>query len=77
VLASIWWIFTLIMASSYTANLAASLTLSRMSPSVENVEDLAKQTTIKYGCKETASTFDFFKVLYFLVYFYLNILSIT
>lgn len=60
-LAAVWWFFTMIMISSYTANLAASLTLSRMAPAINNVEDLAKQTKIHYGCKETGSTHDFFK----------------
>ncbi|KAJ6219803.1 hypothetical protein RDWZM_005615 [Blomia tropicalis] len=60
-LASIWWFFTLIMISSYTANLAASLTLSRMAPAISNVEDLAKQTAIQYGCRPGGSTHDFFR----------------
>ncbi|KAI2802571.1 hypothetical protein BLOT_010029 [Blomia tropicalis] len=60
-LASVWWFFTLIMISSYTANLAASLTLSRMAPAISNVEDLAKQTKIQYGCKKGGSTYEFFQ----------------
>jgi ionotropic kainate glutamate receptor 2 len=60
-LASIWWFFTLIMISSYTANLAAFLTVSRMESPIENAEDLAKQTTINYGCKFEGSTYNFFK----------------
>jgi hypothetical protein len=70
-LASIWWFFTLIMISSYTANLAASLTLSRMAPAIANVEDLAKQTVIQYGCKKGGSTHEFFQVshnFFFLLY---------
>ena len=61
-LASIWWFFTLIMISSYTANLAAFLTVSRMASPIENAEDLAKQTQIQYGCKYEGSTYNFFKV---------------
>lgn len=49
------------MISSYTANLAASLTLSRMAPAISNVEDLAKQTAIQYGCKKGGSTHEFFQ----------------
>lgn len=60
-LAAVWWFFTLIMISSYTANLAASLTLSRMAPAISNVEDLAKQTKIQYGCRKAGSTFEFFQ----------------
>ena len=39
--------FTLILISSYTANLAAFLTVQRMQTPMENVEDLSKQTEIK------------------------------
>lgn len=39
----IWWFFTLIIISSYTANLAAFLTVERMITPIENAEDLAKQ----------------------------------
>ena len=60
-LAAVWWFFTLIMISSYTANLAASLTLSRMAPAISNVEDLAKQTKIQYGCRQAGSTHEFFQ----------------
>ncbi|KAH7643153.1 kainate-selective ionotropic glutamate receptor-like protein 3 [Dermatophagoides farinae] len=59
-LATIWWFFTLIIISSYTANLAASLTLSRMAPAISSVEDLAKQTLILYGCRKGGSTWEFF-----------------
>lgn len=60
-LASVWWFFVLITLASYTANLAASLTLSMMSPAISNVEDLAKQTAIQYGCKRGGSTYEFFQ----------------
>ena len=57
-----WWFFTLIMISSYTANLAAFLTVERMESPIESAEDLAKQTKIKYGCLESGSTRAFFRV---------------
>ena len=49
------------MISSYTANLAAFLTIERMEMPINSVEDLAKQTKIKYGCLESGSTNTFFK----------------
>lgn len=58
---SMWWFFSLIMISSYTANLAAFLTAQRMTAPIENANDLAKQTKIVYGCKEEGSTCLFFK----------------
>jgi len=61
-LASMWWFFTLIMISSYTANLAAFLTMDKMDTPIKNVEDLAKQTKIKYGAQEGGSTSTFFEV---------------
>uniref|UniRef100_A0A1I8JQ94 PBPe domain-containing protein n=1 Tax=Macrostomum lignano TaxID=282301 RepID=A0A1I8JQ94_9PLAT len=58
----IWWFFTLIMISSYTANLAAFLTVERMQSPIESVEDLAGQNKIKYGTLSGGSTYQFFKV---------------
>jgi len=60
--AGMWWFFTLIMISSYTANLAAFLTVERMDSPIESAEDLAKQTKIKYGALKGGSTAAFFKV---------------
>jgi hypothetical protein len=60
--AGMWWFFTLIMIASYTANLAAFLTLNRMEGTIESVEDLAKQHKVKYGTMESGSTRKFFMV---------------
>ncbi|XP_045593286.1 glutamate receptor ionotropic, kainate 2 isoform X4 [Procambarus clarkii] len=60
IVAGIWWFFTLIMISSYTANLAAFLTVERMESPIESAEDLAKQTKIKYGSYYGGSTWNFF-----------------
>ena len=43
IVGGIWWFFTLIIISSYTANLAAFLTVDRIIAPFENAEDLAKQ----------------------------------
>ncbi|XP_055684018.1 glutamate receptor ionotropic, kainate 2 isoform X2 [Lutzomyia longipalpis] len=60
--ASIWWFFTLIMVSSYTANLAAFLTVESLSPTISNAEDLANSNgAIKYGAKRDGSTYNFFR----------------
>lgn len=60
--AALWWFFTLIMISSYTANLAAFLTAERMKSPIESAEDLARQSDIPYGCVEDGSTRAFFEV---------------
>ena len=62
IVSGIWWFFTLIMISSYTANLAAFLTVERMTSPIENADDLSKQTDIKYGTVYGGSTMTFFKV---------------
>nr|QHN69178.1 ionotropic receptor 9 [Sirex noctilio] len=61
IVGGIWWFFTLIIISSYTANLAAFLTVERMITPIENAEDLAGQTDIAYGTLESGSTMTFFR----------------
>lgn len=73
--AAIWWFFTVVLISSYTAKLAAFLTVARMSSDIENAEDLAKQEKVsrqrrnllsfrfqvQYGSLESGSTMNFFQ----------------
>lgn len=64
IVGGIWWFFTLIIISSYTANLAAFLTVERMDSPIDSADDLAKQTKIEYGAVRDGSTMTFFKVQY-------------
>ncbi|KAF6277938.1 glutamate ionotropic receptor kainate type subunit 4 [Rhinolophus ferrumequinum] len=57
----VWWAFTLIIISSYTANLAAFLTVQRMEVPIESVDDLADQTAIEYGTIHGGSSMTFFQ----------------
>ncbi|XP_044316490.1 glutamate receptor ionotropic, kainate 1 isoform X4 [Drosophila rhopaloa] len=57
-----WFFFCLIIISSYTANLAAFLTVERMISPIESASDLADQTEISYGTLEGGSTMTFFRV---------------
>ncbi|XP_011696326.1 PREDICTED: glutamate receptor ionotropic, kainate 2-like isoform X1 [Wasmannia auropunctata] len=61
IVGGIWWFFTLIIISSYTANLAAFLTVERMITPIEHAEDLASQTDIAYGTLDSGSTMTFFR----------------
>ena len=42
-----WFFFALIMIASYTANLAAFLTVETLERPIESVEDLAAQNEVK------------------------------
>uniref|UniRef100_A0A8C4T3P5 Glutamate receptor n=1 Tax=Erpetoichthys calabaricus TaxID=27687 RepID=A0A8C4T3P5_ERPCA len=61
IIGGIWWFFTLIIISSYTANMAAFLTVERMESPVDSADDLAKQTKIEYGVVKDGATMTFFK----------------
>ncbi|XP_062859926.1 glutamate receptor ionotropic, delta-1 [Trichomycterus rosablanca] len=56
-----WWLFTLIVCSSYTANLAAYLTVSRMDNTIRTFQDLAKQVDLDYGTVRDSAVYDYFK----------------
>ncbi|CAJ0583945.1 unnamed protein product, partial [Mesorhabditis spiculigera] len=47
--AATWWLFGFIIIASYTANLAAFLTVSRLETSISSLDDLAKQYKIEYA----------------------------
>ncbi|KAL3197001.1 hypothetical protein MRX96_045029 [Rhipicephalus microplus] len=61
ILVAAWWLFSFVLVSSYTANLASFLTQERLRSPIESVEDLAKQTEVLYGCVRSGSTQAFFK----------------
>ncbi|CAB0008629.1 unnamed protein product [Nesidiocoris tenuis] len=62
IVGGIWWFFTLIIISSYTANLAAFLTVERMITPIESAADLSEQTDIAYGTLSGGSTMTFFRI---------------
>ncbi|ERL83745.1 hypothetical protein D910_00962 [Dendroctonus ponderosae] len=61
VIAASWWFFSLIIMSSYTANLAAFLTMQKRDFTIDSVEELAAQSRVKYGLLENGSTQTFFQ----------------
>lgn len=57
-----WWFFTLIMVSSYTANLAAFLTIENPVSLVNSIEDLkGPNPKAPFGAKKVGSTANFFR----------------
>ena len=61
VLTSAWWFFSLILISTYTANLAAFLTVKRINPPISDMGDLASQTKIQYGTVKNSGVEMFFR----------------
>ncbi|KAI3379731.1 hypothetical protein SNEBB_004384 [Seison nebaliae] len=60
IIGGVWWFFTLIIISSYTANLAAFLTVERFVLPINSAEDLANQDNIEYASLDSGSTLSFF-----------------
>ena len=59
--AATWWLFGFIIIASYTANLAAFLTVSRLETPVESLEDLSKQYKIQYSPLNGSSSMVYFE----------------
>ncbi|XP_045435755.1 glutamate receptor ionotropic, kainate 1 [Pipistrellus kuhlii] len=61
ILAGSWWCFTLILTASYTASLAALLTVGRSEAPIGSADDLARQSSIEYGAVRDGATMAFFE----------------
>lgn len=70
IVSAVWWFFTFILISSYTANFAALLTIERMTTPINSVEELAAQRSIQFGTQLGSSTMEFFKVNIFFPFFF-------
>ncbi|KAH9509951.1 Glutamate receptor 2 [Bulinus truncatus] len=64
ILGGTWWFFVLILLSSYTANLAAFLTIDRIQRPIKSLEDLLAQNEISYGTIENGFPREFFEVVH-------------
>lgn len=59
--AATWWMFGFIMIATYTANLAAFLTVSRLDEPISSLDDLAKQFKVKYAPQSATATQTYFE----------------
>ncbi|XP_071447959.1 ionotropic receptor 25a [Hetaerina americana] len=59
--AATWWLFGFIIIASYTANLAAFLTVSRLDTPIESLDDLAKQYKIQYAPVNGSAAMTYFQ----------------
>ncbi|XP_013788799.1 ionotropic receptor 25a-like, partial [Limulus polyphemus] len=59
--AATWWLFGFIIIASYTANLAAFLTVSRLDSPITSLDDLANQYKIKYAPQKGSSSQTYFE----------------
>ena len=60
-IAATLWFFSLIIISSYTANLAAFLTVSKIESPIRSVRDLAEQSKVHYGTVRDSQVAAFFE----------------
>ncbi|EAT45826.1 AAEL002922-PA [Aedes aegypti] len=60
-LVAAYWLFVVLMLATFTANLAAFLTVERMQTPVQSLEQLSRQSRIKYTVVKDSDTHDYFK----------------
>ncbi|CAL4178048.1 unnamed protein product, partial [Meganyctiphanes norvegica] len=60
ILVAAYWLFVVLMLATFTANLAAFLTVERMQTPVSSLEELASQSKINYTVLGSASTGQYF-----------------
>lgn len=73
VVAGAWWLFCFIVIASYTANLAAFLTVSRLEIPIESLDDLAKQYRIKYAPVDGSAEQTYFERMAYIEEIFYNI----
>ena len=61
VLVAAYWLFIVLMLATFTANLAAFLTVERMQTTVQSLEELARQSRINYTVVEGSPYMEYFQ----------------
>ncbi|XP_025420928.1 ionotropic receptor 25a [Sipha flava] len=61
VLVAAYWVFVVLMLATFTANLAAFLTVERMQTPVQSLQQLARQSRINYTVVKGSNTHEFFQ----------------
>lgn len=60
VLVAAYWLFVVLMLATFTANLAAFLTVERMQTTVQGLEELAQQSKINYTVVRDSPFYEYF-----------------
>ncbi|GFO24576.1 glutamate receptor, ionotropic kainate 2 [Plakobranchus ocellatus] len=60
-IAATWWLFGFIIIATYTANLAAFLTVSRLETPIESLDDLSKQFKVQYAPENGSVAMTYFQ----------------
>jgi len=61
VLVAAYWLFVVLMLATFTANLAAFLTVERMQTTVAGLDELAQQSKINYTVVDGSPYYEYFK----------------
>ena len=56
-----FWFFSIVIMSTFTANLAAFLTVSRMGASISSLNDLASQSDVSFSVVKDTSIMNYFQ----------------
>ncbi|KAH7947288.1 hypothetical protein HPB52_009754 [Rhipicephalus sanguineus] len=63
IMAVVWWLFALVLITSYTASLASQIIAQHLqAPLIQSIGDLSKQSKINYGCVTKSVTRGLLKV---------------
>lgn len=60
-----YWLFVVLMLATFTANLAAFLTVERMQSPVQSLDQLARQSRINYTVVKDSDTHQYFRNMKF------------